>query len=378
MFESGRGWLDEGANAPGYMDMAQLLGIESDGKDFDKILPILEDARENGNWVVLAGHEIGSGGTQTTRTSMLEELIEYAQDPENQIWLATVGEIAAYVKDSGFSQSDAEIIQNKKNLEEALTFYASFDGQFDADFAKGNSQIFTAPAYDKLVEAKPGMKSDNIVIAQGKGKYNDALDFRKKAQPVLYYTSEQNVAYDKDDWSGTISLWLSLNPEQDLEPGYTDPIQITDVGYNDAALWVDFTDKNPREFRMGIFGDLKVWNPKNISPDDNPDFNNRLVQAGDKLFGKDRWTHVVISYANLNSSNARADFYVNGELQGSSEHIPEPFTWDLSKSKIFIGLNFVGLMDEVALFDKALTSEEVSFLYNLHNGVRTILPKKGY
>ncbi len=37
MFESGRGWLDEGSNAPGYLDMAQLLGIESDGKDFDQI-----------------------------------------------------------------------------------------------------------------------------------------------------------------------------------------------------------------------------------------------------------------------------------------------------------------------------------------------------
>ncbi len=309
---------------------------------------------------------------------MLEELIEYAQDPKNDIWLATVGEIAAYVKNSGFSQSDAEIINNKKNLEEALTFYASFDGQFDADFAKGNSQIFTAPAYDKLEEAKPGMNSDDVVIAQGKGKYYDALDFQKKAQPVLFYSSGQNVAYDKEDWSGTISLWLSLDPEQDLEPGYTDPIQITDVGYNDAALWVDFTDKNPRDFRMGIFGDLDVWNPKNISPDDNPDFSNRLVKAGDRLFDRGKWTHVAISFANLNTPNGRADFYVNGELQGSNDHIPEPFTWDLAKSKIFIGLNYTGLMDELALFNKALNAEDVSFLYELHNGVRSILPQKGY
>ncbi len=378
MFESGRGWLDEGANAPGYLDMAQLLGIESDGKDFDQIKPLLEDARKNGNWVVLAGHEIGTGGSQTTRTTMLEELIKYAQDPENEIWLATVAEIAAYVKNSGFTQSDAEIIHNKKNLEEALTFYASFDGQFDADFSKGNSQIFTAQTRDKLKEAKPGMNSDNIAIAERKGKYHDALEFRKKGQAVLYYASEQNIAYDKNDWRGTISLWLSLNPEEDLEPGYTDPIQITDVGYNDAALWVDFTDKNPRDFRMGIFGDLEVWNPENIGPDDNPDFSNRLVKAGDRPFSRDKWTHVVISFANLNTGNGRADFYVNGKLQGSNDHIPEPFTWDLAKSKIFIGLNYVGLMDELAIFNKALSAEEVSFLYELHNGIRSILPQKGY
>jgi len=309
---------------------------------------------------------------------MLEELIKYAQDPENDIWLATVAEIAAYVKNSGFTQSDAEIIHNKKNLEEALTFYASFDGQFDADFSKGNSQIFTAQTRDKLKEAKPGMNSDNIAIAERKGKYHDALEFRKKGQAVLYYASEQNIAYDKNDWRGTISLWLSLNPEQDLEPGYTDPIQITDVGYNDAALWVDFTDKNPRDFRMGIFGDLEVWNPENIGPDDNPDFSNRLVKAGDRPFSRDKWTHVVISFANLNTGNGRADFYVNGKLQGSNDHIPEPFTWDLAKSKIFIGLNYVGLMDELAIFNKALSAEEVSFLYELHNGIRSILPQKGY
>ncbi len=378
MFESGRGWLDEGANAPGYLDMAQLLGIEMDGKDFNQIKPLLEDARKNNNWVVLAGHEIGTDGTQTTRTTMLEELIEYAQNPENNIWLATVGEIASYVKNSGYSLSDAAFIQNKKNLQAALTFYASFDGTFDADFAKGNSKIYTAPAYDKLSEAKLGMNSDDVVVAQGKGKYHDALEFKRKGKQVLYYTSEQNIAYDKEDWSGTISLWLSLNPEEDLEPGYTDPIQITDVAYNDAALWVDFTDKNPRKFRMGIFGDLTVWNPKNISPDDNPDFNNRLVVADDGHFGSDRWTHVVISYSNLNTSSAKADFYVNGKLQGSTANIPEPFTWELAKSKIFLGLNYTGLMDEVALFDKALTSEEVSFLYQLHNGVKTILPQKGY
>ncbi len=99
LFESGRGWLDEGANDPTFCDMAQLLGVEMDGKEFEELLPAIEQARGQGAWLVLAGHEMGVKGSQTTRLHMLEELIQYAQKPESAIWLATVGEIAAYIQD---------------------------------------------------------------------------------------------------------------------------------------------------------------------------------------------------------------------------------------------------------------------------------------
>ena len=97
LFTAGRGWLDESANDPAFCDLAQLMGQEMDGKDFDQIKLMLENARATGRWVVLAGHEVGSSGPQTTRIEMLKKLIAYAQDPAQQIWLAPVGTIAAYV-----------------------------------------------------------------------------------------------------------------------------------------------------------------------------------------------------------------------------------------------------------------------------------------
>lgn len=97
LFASGRGWLDEGPNDPSFCDMAQLTGMEMDGKDFEQILPLLQEARKTGKWVVLAGHEMGESGPQTTRLSMLRQLIAYAQDPANGIWLAPVGTVAQYV-----------------------------------------------------------------------------------------------------------------------------------------------------------------------------------------------------------------------------------------------------------------------------------------
>jgi peptidoglycan/xylan/chitin deacetylase (PgdA/CDA1 family) len=98
LFLSGRGWLDEGPNAPQFWDLAQLTGMEMDGKDFDQILPLIENAKKSGAWLVLAGHEMGISGNQTTRLSMLEKLIEYSQDPIFGIWIAPVGTVAKYIK----------------------------------------------------------------------------------------------------------------------------------------------------------------------------------------------------------------------------------------------------------------------------------------
>ncbi|CAN5620067.1 polysaccharide deacetylase family protein [soil metagenome] len=98
MFTLGRGWLDEAPNDPQYCDFAQLTGMEMDGKDFSEILPLIEASKETGLWLVLAGHDIGEDGRQTTRLAMLEQLIHYAQDPANEVWLETAGMVAEYIQ----------------------------------------------------------------------------------------------------------------------------------------------------------------------------------------------------------------------------------------------------------------------------------------
>jgi peptidoglycan/xylan/chitin deacetylase (PgdA/CDA1 family) len=98
LFMSGRGWLGEGPNDPTFCDFAQLTGMEMDGKDFDQLLPMITNAKETGKWLVLAGHDIGDSGLQTTRLTMLKKLIEYAQDPANGIWIAPVEIVAEYIK----------------------------------------------------------------------------------------------------------------------------------------------------------------------------------------------------------------------------------------------------------------------------------------
>ena len=100
MFILGRGWRDEAMNDPAFCDMSQISGIEMDGKNFDEILPLIEEAKKTGQWLVLAGHEMGDDGVQTTRLTMLKQLMEYAQNPSNGIWIAPAGTVAKYIDKS--------------------------------------------------------------------------------------------------------------------------------------------------------------------------------------------------------------------------------------------------------------------------------------
>ncbi len=259
-------------------------------------------------------------------------------------------------------------------LRKALTFHASFDRGIDADFALGDRRLYTASSYENRGDSKPGIGNPDVSIASGKGRFGDALQFKRKNTKAIYYQAGTNVAYQSENWNGTVSFWLSLDPDKDLEPGYCDPLQVTDEDYNDAALWVDFTkDDKPRHFRLGVFGDLKVWNPKGLEPDKNPDFLQRLVVVKGPPFGRGKWTHVAIAFSRL-GSGGEANLYLNGRLQGTTSQVREPFTWDVPRAAIRLGVNYVGLFDDLSVFNRTLSDKEIQTLYQLQNGVRSLHP----
>lgn len=256
-----------------------------------------------------------------------------------------------------------------------LIFHTSFDGGTDAIFAKGDNAIYTAASFDERFNPTKGLGANPFVrLIEGKGKFGDALEFKQKAKEVVFYAADQNMAFDSTSWSGTVSFWMQLDPATDLEPGYCDPIQISDVGYNDAGFWVDFTRENPRDFRLGIICELSIWDPEGKGPNDNPAFLNQLITATEFPFSRETWTHVAMTFSNLNAENASVSFYVNGKLMGARENITDPFFWNEAKANIMLGLSYVGLLDEISVFDKALSAEEVQELYALPKGVTAVLP----
>jgi hypothetical protein len=257
-------------------------------------------------------------------------------------------------------------------LGEALMFHAGFDDGWDAAFALGERRLYSAESYEKQDAATPGLATFDVEIADDLGRVQHALRFNKKNTQAIFYRAENNVAYSPAGWTGTISFWLSLDPAQDLEPGFCDPIQITDAAYNDAAIWVDFTRDNPRQFRLGVFGDLAAWNPEDIPPDKNPTFTNRLVAVDQPPFARGQWTHVAITHEGLGGGQGAARLYLNGKLQGEATGIAEPFTWDVAKAAIRLGVNYAGLYDEIAIFSRPLTEQEIQTLYTLDEGVGSL------
>ena len=260
-------------------------------------------------------------------------------------------------------------------LRDALLFHAGFDDGWDAGFAKGDRGLYTAPSYSEQEKATPGIGNPDVEIADDVGRFQHALKFSKKNEHAIFYRAEDNVAYSESGWNGTISFWLSLDPGQDLEPGFTDPIQVTDARATDACIWVDFTREDPRQFRLGVFGDLDVWNPEDLPSSENADFENHLVIVNEPPFARGTWTQVVITHEGLGSAQGgTARLYLDSELQGTVTGITEPFTWDMAGAAIRLGLNYVGLFDELAIFDRPLTEDEIQALYGLERGVIDLHP----
>ena len=98
-FLSGRGYLDEAPNDPSFVDLAQAMGTPFDDLTFDQMKKLVDEAVQNGSWIIFVGHEMGSRAYQTTDLQALEQLCEYLKNPANGIWLGTVEQIGTYVRD---------------------------------------------------------------------------------------------------------------------------------------------------------------------------------------------------------------------------------------------------------------------------------------
>jgi hypothetical protein len=136
-------------------------------------------------------------------------------------------------------------------LKEALTFHASFDEGVEADFGRGDLALYSAPNMKRRDEAQAGLPPGGSVrLAAAEGRFGNALHFTRKS-PLLFFKAEKNLPYSKENWSGTVSLWLRVDPETELIPGYTDPIQITPRGWNDACFFVEFDIEQPAPVPAG-------------------------------------------------------------------------------------------------------------------------------
>ena len=231
-------------------------------------------------------------------------------------------------------------------IREALTFHASFDEGTKADFALGDPNIYTATASyvdskRKLEGIQKGLNDPNHRNTTGKGRFGNAFEFGEKSNKVIFYKSKDNIAYNPHNWSGSISFWLSVDPSKDLD-GYTDPIQVTDASFNDASIWVDFTDDDPPGFRLGVIGDKSAWTLDTLQSSFLEEFEKRMVSIEKPQFSRSTWTHILITYDGLGTAHSWAKLYLNGEKIGSVSGIDDPFSLGVGAIPYFPGAGLYG------------------------------------
>ena len=261
--------------------------------------------------------------------------------------------------------------QSPTDLGRALTFHASFDKDLNADFSKGDH----IASVRKGKETVPTLPNEEAKIVEGAGRYGGALRFPKKKTFRPQFKGTDVLNYNDRNWSATASVWLRLDPDKDLEPGYCDPVQIVGDDGKKGFIFLEWSkDETPRYFRYAIRPLFHIWNPDNVQWADIPFAKRPMVQVERAPFSRETWTHVVFTLENINDKSRKplGKLHLNGQLKGAIENWDLTFGWDPAQVLLVLGASYVGYMDDLAVFNRALTDAEVQQLFGLKNGVREL------
>lgn len=251
-----------------------------------------------------------------------------------------------------------------KAIRSAVTFYASFDEAVKGDFGKGGLLPSTRlPGKEKGTFAfTRGVDPRLFRVARGKGIAGGALEVVGVLPDNgrILFPAKANLAFSARGWAGSASMWCKTNPDVLLKTRFCDPVQITQNGANNGGLWVDFNDRTPRDLRHGAFP--AVAPGKKPISEEAPDAPMvRVPKVGWKA---DDWHHVVITWKNLDTGKANAvtSLYIDGKLIGQVKGREIAMKWDVEKAGVYLAVNYIGLIDEFALFNRELSADEVKRL----------------
>ncbi|QDU27053.1 hypothetical protein ETAA8_21370 [Anatilimnocola aggregata] len=252
------------------------------------------------------------------------------------------------------------------DLRSAVIFFASFDETVKADIAGGQATLNTRsnhPTEPGRFVFDSGFNEQVFRISKDKGISGGALEVVDVLpnNGRIYFPAQGNLPFDPKGWNGALSVWCKTDPNQLLKTTFCDPIQITEKGANNGGLWFDFNNAKPRDMRHGAFPAVPT-KEKPIAEDD-PKAPIVLVPKID--WKADAWHHVVLTWSGFDTgkSDAVSQIYIDSKLIGAIRDCPIAMQWDLEKTGIYVAVNYIGLLDELAIFRRALSANEVLRLY---------------
>lgn len=264
-------------------------------------------------------------------------------------------------------------------IRSAVSFYASFDDAVKGDVGGGALTPGTRlnnPAKKGEFSFTDGIDPKVFTIAKGKGIAGGALE------PVdvlpengrIYFPAKGNLAFKSHGWAGSVSVWCKTDPDTMLKTKFCDPVQITQKSAANGALWFDFNDAKPRDLRHGAFPAV----PDGGKPIGESDPKSPMVRVPGVGWKANDWHHVVLTWQNLDTGkpDATTSLYIDGRLIGEVKDRPIAMGWDIDQAKIYVAINYLGLLDELACFDRALTADEVKALHAKPDLLQALKVKK--
>ena len=77
-------------------------------------------------------------------------------------------------------------------------------------------------------------------------------------------------------------------------------------------------------------------------------------------------------HVNNKSKPPSGRLYMNGELSGAIVDWDLTLGWDPSQVLLVLGASYVGHMDDLAVFNRVLSDDEVKQIYSLKTGIREL------
>ena len=283
-----------------------------------------------------------------------------------------------FVREIGTSEAK-EIMRTAKEsqatLAGALTLHAPFDTGLDAEFSRGDRTSYVRQGK----ELHRAEETEDVKLSPEAGRFGGALHFAKKNSFRPAFRGPGILNYNAEDWNATVSVWLRLTPDEDLEPGYCDPLAIIGNDSKKGFIFLEWSkDEKPRYFRYAIRPLFEIWNPDNVSWADIPFEKRPMVQVERAPFSREKWTHVVFTLENVNKDDqtSQGRLYINGKSQGVIEGWDLKFGWDPESVLLVLGAAYVGHIDDLAVFNRVLTEAEVKQIYGLKKGVRELYERQ--
>lgn len=262
--------------------------------------------------------------------------------------------------------------EDSSQVDNHLLFHSTFDDTTDVNLFGPDSDagwIYTAES-TKRANVLMLNRCAEVSIANGDGKICDCLKFAEKTKSVLFYQASPNLAAPRRNWAGTMSFWLKPDMARlGSEDCY--PVQLSDGDWNHGGFFVRFAGKRPSTFEFGTVsgGDeaQAAFCPNAVAED-----RRSVTSIENSRFANDEWTMVTFTFDDVNpdgQNTSVAKVYLNGHLAGQIQQ-PLHVEWmnpDASKAgrnaAVFLGINYVGSIDDLRIYDRALSQQRIQILH---------------